>query len=239
MFGSIYEQLSQQNNPTRTQRGFRRYCPVCQSFSSKFEPFGKPARPHAKCAVCGALERHRLMMYYLQQVLADNHPTKTMLHFAPLPALRSRFRHQQSWHYVTVDYIDPNVDAHVDITNLPYVTGYFDVVICSHVLEHIPDDYRALREVARVTSAGGRAVFMVPLNRERTLEAVHASAQERQRLFDNPYHVRDYGWDITERMEQAGFSVQVLYPHDVLSPLQRWLSAPYHADYLLIASKQR
>lgn len=45
---------------------------------------------------------------------------------------------------------------------LPFPGGSFDVVVCSEVLEHIPDYRLALREIARVTKPGGRLGVSVP-----------------------------------------------------------------------------
>ncbi len=241
MYGSIFRELQYtRSNPVERLRhfGLRRYCPVCRAFSAKFQPFGVPRRPDARCPVCGSLERHRLLWHYLTQTLLPSRTgTQTFLHFAPLPIFRDRFSRMRGVEYVTADIIDPDVHVHLSLPDMPARAAAFDIVLCSHVLEHIPDDAHAMREIWRVTAPGGVAVFMVPLNRETTLEGVHLSADERQRLYGNPYHVRDYGWDIVQRLEASGFAVTMLRPGDVLSAVQRLLYAPNERDYIFVAQK--
>lgn len=238
MHGSIFSEL-QYNRGSLANRlrhfGLRRYCPICKSFSAKFEPFGVPRRPDARCPVCGSLERHRLLWHYLtQSLLPSRTGTQSFLHFAPLPIFRGRFSHMRGIAYLTADIIDPDVDIHLSLPDMPTRTAAFDIVLCSHVLEHIPDDAHAIREIRRVTAPGGVAVFMVPLNRQTTLEGVHLSADERQQLYDNPYHVRDYGWDIVERLEAGGFAVTVLRLGDVLNRVQQQLYAPNARDFIFV-----
>ncbi|MFL5906651.1 MAG: class I SAM-dependent methyltransferase [Solirubrobacterales bacterium] len=135
-----------------------------------------------------------------------------MLHFAPEPALATRLR-KAAGNYVSVD-IDrsrsPSVVA--DITELPFDDASFDLVLCSHVLEHVPDDGRAMREMNRVLRSAGVALIQSPVNyeMEKTLEAPGVtSPEERERLFSQPDHVRVYGRDLRDRLEAAGFVVSV------------------------------
>jgi SAM-dependent methyltransferase len=242
MHGTVFEALPYRGQ-TLSRRlryfGLRRYCPVCASWSSGFAPFGFPVRQNARCKICGALERHRMLWHYLRRVAGlKQGGQKRLLHFAPVPVLRDKFEALPTVTYLTADRYDPHVNARLDITRLPIADNSVDIVICSHVLEHIPDDRCAMSEIGRILTADGQALFMVPFTRSLTLEALDADPQERERLFNNPYHVRDYGWDLLLRLAESGFEVAVVHPYDVLTPLQVALFAPLKTDYIFVGRKQ-
>jgi len=96
----------------------------------------------------------------------------------------------------------------LDLTNIPFIDNSFDSIICNHVLEHIQDDKIAIKELFRVLKPNGWAIIQVPIepNREKTLEDTSAiSPTEREKIFGQSDHVRRYGHDFRERLEQAGF----------------------------------
>jgi len=98
----------------------------------------------------------------------------------------------------------------MDITNIQFPDGSFDVIYCSHVLEHIPDDSRAMRELSRVLNPDGWAILQVPIHGDKTHEGLSiVDPAERERLFGQPDHVRSYGLDFRDRLVSAGFSVTV------------------------------
>ncbi len=99
----------------------------------------------------------------------------------------------------------------MDITDIQYSDNSFDVILCSHVLEHIMDDHKALSELFRVLKPGGRwTIIQVPIFREKTFEdPLGKSPEERQRFFGQYDHVRSYGRDFKDQLEAAGFSVKV------------------------------
>lgn len=114
--------------------------------------------------------------------------------------------------YVSADLALPFATVKVDITHLPFDDHDFDAVVCLHVLEHIPDDRRAMSEIFRVMKPGSWAIMMVPMDKSRptTLEdPTIVSPQERLRLYGQEDHVRFYGADFTERLRQAGFTVTI------------------------------
>ena len=111
--------------------------------------------------------------------------------------------------------LDPaqDVDLRLDITALELPDDAFDAVICSHVLEHVPDDAAAMRELRRITAPGGFTLVMVPLalDRATTYEDPSVTAPDaRRRAFLQHDHVRLYAPDIADRLGDAGFDVEVV-----------------------------
>lgn len=191
-------------------------CPICLAEFDDYVGFKNRAR--ARCPSCNSLERHRTSWLYLRQrTPLFTRPTR-FLHFAPEPAMRARIRG-----YLTIDYtatsFDPDRPAEgVDIQDLPYVNESFDLIYCSHVLEHVPDDRRAMRELRRVLAPDGLAVIMVPTrNRAKTYEdASITSPEARAKHFGRFDHLRWYGRDFVERLRDAGFRVETEYFTDTL-----------------------
>ena len=116
--------------------------------------------------------------------------------------------------YNTADMSMPGVDCHVDITALPFEDGSFDFFICSHVLEHIVHDRRALSEIFRITRQDGRGILMVPISLgiERSVEGTgNESPEERWRLFGQNDHVRLYAHDdFVSKIIETGFHLTEL-----------------------------
>ncbi len=197
--------------------GHARRCPVCGKSSRKFLCFGDLKRRDARCPRCGSLERHRLAWLYFTRMtdLFDGRRRK-MLHIAPEPCLASRMRRRLDDGYLSADMEDPAAMVRMDVTAIPFPGESFDVVFCSHVLEHVADDRKALREFFRVLKPGGWAVLLVPVNAPRTMEdPAIVDRDERKRIFGQEDHVRRYGPDYVERVERAGFTVRVVRPEDV------------------------
>jgi SAM-dependent methyltransferase len=201
-------------------RGQGRWCPVCAQSSRKFRPGGTFPRSDAKCPRCGSLERHRLAWLYLTQRtdLFDRRP-KRVLHIAPEQCFEGRFRARLRDGYLSADLLDPHVMERMDITRIGYPAETFDVVYCSHVLEHVPDDRQALREFRRVLKPTGWAILLVPITANRSFEdPTIATASERLRVFGQEDHVRRYGPDYVDRLREAGFAVNVTKGSDMVSP---------------------
>jgi SAM-dependent methyltransferase len=132
-----------------------------------------------------------------------------VLHVAPEPGIERRLREVSGIQYVSTD-IDPGAAmVPADLTELPFEDERFDVVLCNHVLEHVPADVAAMRELRRVLARGGYAVMQHPIDagRARTLEDWSVvEPVERERVFFQSDHVRIYGRDFADRLEQAGFT---------------------------------
>ena len=178
---------------------------------------------HAKsCPVCTSMERHRWVWIFLntQSNLFDRTPKK-MLHIAPERPFTSLFRKIPNMDYLSGDLCPGRAMECIDITRIQYSDESFDVIYCSHVLEHVPDDTKAIQEFYRVLGRDGWALVVVPVLREETFEDWSVTEPEdRLRVFRHPEHVRICGRDYKDRFEAAGFSVEVIDPEDVLSEEQ-------------------
>lgn len=199
--------------------GNNAYCPICKKNSRKFLPFGlTEKRDNAECVHCHSLERHRFLWLYLtQKTDLFNDKSRKMLHVAPEPVFEKLFSKQIGKGYLTADLNNPKAMVMMDITNIPYPNQTFDVIYCSHVLEHVVDDRQAMREFFRVLKDDGWAILLVPIGREKTYEDPSITdPQERLKHFGQDDHVRIYGYDYIDRLREAGFYVEVTKVEDMV-----------------------
>lgn len=195
-------------------KGNRFTDPIDGKSFRKLLPYGyKKQRPNALSPSTLSLERHRLMWLYLREetdfFTKDNQ--QNVLHIAPEQCFYKRFRKQKNLDYLTSDLDSPLADVRADICNLPFEDNEFDVIFCNHVLEHIPDDEKAIAELYRVMKPGGWGIFQVPqdINRKETFEDDSiTNKEERTRIFGQYDHVRVYGLDYFDRLREAGFTVK-------------------------------
>ncbi|MPY76081.1 MAG: methyltransferase domain-containing protein [Alphaproteobacteria bacterium] len=192
-------------------RGHAKHCPVCRQAFGHYPSFGLDRRRNARCPGCGSLERHRFLWLYLERALGLPGRRLSILHIAPEPCIRNRLAGAPHLCYAAIDLYRPDAPLKMDATRLAFPDRCFDLVICSHVLEHVTDDRKALAEMARVLRPGGRAMILVPLDLRRPAtheDAGAASAEQRLAAFGHPYHVRLCGADYGERIGDAGFAVR-------------------------------
>lgn len=197
--------------------GARRACPVCGRTAGQFRPAGRPPRADAQCPWCRALERHRLLWLFLvrRTDLFDGTPRR-VLHVAPEPALEARLAAALGNGYLTADLDPTRAMVRMDLTDIPEDDATFDVIYCSHVLEHIPDDRKAIAECFRVLKPGGWAILLVPICGDTIVEdPTITDPRERERRFGQHDHVRIYGRDYVTRLAGAGFDVETVTPRDL------------------------
>lgn len=157
-----------------------------------------------------SLERHRLLWLYLQRKTDFFKASLRVLHIAPEQAFYRKFKEQTNLQYITSDLYSPLADVKADICDLPFEDEQFDVIFCNHVLEHIPDDAQAMRELYRVLSKGGWGIFQVPQELERAetfSDDTITDPKERARIFGQYDHVRIYGKDYFDKLRSIGFEV--------------------------------
>lgn len=212
------------------------YCNLCKSRDVKFLDFNK--RQEVQCSSCKSLERHRMSgIYFESNPIESNF---VVLHIAP-ELITYQYLSSKSLNYESGDlfpqlYKDiPNVKK-MDLTALPHGNETFDFVYASHILEHIPEDKKAINEIFRVTKKNGSALIMVPqdLRRETTYEDFSiTSPQDRLKHFGQTDHVRWYGRDFSQRLIDAGFNVKIYYHPKITSVA---IKLPAH-EYIQISNK--
>jgi SAM-dependent methyltransferase len=207
-----------------------RYCIGCSNHVGRFLPYrrgsrGRPALMRALdmvgsdvdnfcCPRCGAHDRERHLLLYLRaSALQTKFESSTVLHFAPEPVLARRIAETKPSQYVKCDLHPQSRDlVKVDMLDIPFGAETFDFLIANHVLEHVDDDLRALREIRRVLKIGGHAILQTPYSAKlmRTWQDP-GIADERARLeaFGQEDHVRLYGSDIFERFCSTGLLSKV------------------------------
>ena len=179
----------------------------------KFLPYGYGnQRKNALSPSTLSLERHRLMWLFLKDETNFFNSTKKLkvLHIAPEQCFLDLFKKQKNLEYITSDLESPIADIKADICDLPFKENEFDVVFCNHVLEHIPDDTKAMQELYRVMKKGGFGVFQIPqdLSRDATFEDNSITDKdERAKIFGQYDHVRVYGKDYFNKLRSVGFKV--------------------------------
>jgi SAM-dependent methyltransferase len=199
--------------------GWQRYCPICQRPARKFGVAGYIARQDASCLHCNSLERHRLVWLYFQQKTdLFNGQSKKMLHVAPEAVFEKLLKARLGSAYLTADLDPTRAMIQMDVTNIQFPAESFDVIYCSHVLEHVPDDRQAMREFFRVLKSDGWAILLVPITAEITFEDPSITdPNDRLKFFGQEDHVRCYGFDYPERLSEAGFQVEIISPADFLT----------------------
>ncbi|PZD79714.1 class I SAM-dependent methyltransferase [Mesonia sp. K7] len=186
-----------------------------------FLPYGyQKQRPNVLSPSTLSLERHRLLWLYLQRKTNFFTEKAKMLHFAPEQAFYERFKKMENLDYTTTDLNSPLADVKADICNLPFEDNTYNIILCNHVLEHIPDDHKAMQELYRILKPGGYAILQVPQdnNRKHTFEDNSITdKKERTKIFGQYDHVRVYGLDYFKKLEAVGFDVKQVRLSEQLS----------------------
>jgi SAM-dependent methyltransferase len=202
---------------TAAMRGDRVHCPCCGSSFRQFKAHA--GVPDRICWMCGSAERHRLVTHYLDAHAELMRPGMSILHIAPERALSRRLCRIPDVRYIGGDLHAEYGTVPIDVTDIQFKDAMFDAVLCSHVLEHVPDDRKAMAEIRRVLKPSGWALLLVPYVHDEVTdeEPTIADPEEQLRRFGQVDHVRRYGWDYVSRLEEAGFSVEVIRSDTLLS----------------------
>ncbi|MGW9685533.1 class I SAM-dependent methyltransferase [Flagellimonas sp. 2504JD1-5] len=192
-------------------KGKKHIDPIDGKSFRKFLPYGyENPRENVLSPSTLSLERHRLLWLFLKTETDFFTKKLSLLHFAPEQAFYKRFKKLKHLSYTTTDLNSPLADVKADICNLPFDDDSFDVILCNHVLEHIPDDTKAMQELYRVLKPGGWGVLQIPqdLNRDKTFEDDSITdKKERTQIFGQYDHVRIYGRDYFDKLRRIGFQV--------------------------------
>jgi SAM-dependent methyltransferase len=126
-----------------------------QSVGSDTENFG--------CYYCNCNDRERhLFMFFDKISFWDNFINTRILHFAPEPPLSQRIEQLSPVEYIKCDLFPKNDWRKIDVTKIDFEDNYFDILICNHVIEHIPNYLLALQEISRVLKVNSIAILQTP-----------------------------------------------------------------------------
>lgn len=180
-------------------------CPACGHRSRRFEPGGTDGRANARCLRCGSLERHRAFWLFVEARLSSGRRSARILVVSP-DVFMDREAPRRGWDYLSVDLEPGQAMRRMDLTALDLPDDDRDLLIAYHVLEHIPDDRAAMREIARGLRPGGTALIEVPLEGDETDERfIDGPMGDLVRHYGQADHVRMYGRrDFERRLEESG-----------------------------------
>jgi SAM-dependent methyltransferase len=191
-------------------------CNICGSHFSRFSDFG--SRPSVLCPTCFSLERHRLQYAYLSQHSGIFTDALKVLHFAPEKCLHEKISQNKKLEYETADLLIQFIDIievkpkhQMSITDIKFPDNHFDIILCNHVLEHVPDDKKAMTELLRVLKPGGFGILQVPINlkSDDIQEDMSLSTADRAKYYGSPDHLRFYAEKgYMQRLREAGFQVE-------------------------------
>ncbi len=192
-------------------KGNKVECNVCEHTFRKFLPYGNQGLDNRLCPNCLSLERHRLLWKYLHEETGLFSERLKVLHLAPEQPFIKRFRALKNLDYTTADLVSPLADVRTDIRNMhQFADNSFDFFMANHVMEHIDEEQKALKEIFRILKPGGTAILQVPMayNQSVTDEDLNITdPREREKRFGQYDHVRQYGLDYPMRLRKAGFEV--------------------------------
>jgi SAM-dependent methyltransferase len=196
----------------RMLRGSERECPCC---GGRFRRMSRRriAGFGGICPRCRSHRRHRAIVLLLDRGELTG---RRLLHFAPEPLFDRFFAERPEFERVTADLYAP-ADLRLDITHMDLPDDSFDLILCSHVLEHVPDDRAAISELRRVLRPGGTALVLTPYRPDRpTYEDPSITKPvDRMVAFGQQDHVRIYGSDLRLRLREPGFEVDDRTPAEL------------------------
>jgi hypothetical protein len=187
------------------------------------------------CPRCGSHARHRGLAIFLRQYLGAHARGGAIpvLHFAPERGIAASLAANPRLFYVTLDMARHAVSARGDIGAIPFRSGAFELIICCHVLEHLPADAPALSEIARALKPGAAALIMVPMRPGWENMPTMEFGAPQPRLSD---HWRLYGSDVAQRIAAAGLTCTGVRFSSFLTPEQRQLYQS-DEDIIFVGSK--
>lgn len=227
--------------------GIKYKCPFCGFHSKDLFPIGidnptikryqiiGAGLRNAGCPKCASTDRERLVYTYLKQELNIFRKSKTrVLHIAPEMIIANQFIAHGFKKYTCGDFYAEGQHAdyskdfvkHMDVQDLPFADNSFDLIICNHVLEHVFDEKKAMRELFRVLAKDGRAILQVPISPilEKTIsDPSITDGTILEEKFGQRDHVRLFGKDYAEILESCGFLVEriklhIRYPKFAFNP---------------------
>jgi len=218
-------------------KGGNVFCNVCESSFLTFLPAGDEPRAHTRCPRCLSIDRQRQLWHVIKPNIMQQ---TRVLHISPEKGLSSRIRKFNGIVYYAIDYFTegynyPSYVQKMSLLDLKFENNSFDLIICSHVLEHIQDDKQAIKELFRVLNEKGVCYIIVPHFEELSETYENAriiSPEERIKHFGQHDHVRKYGLDIQDKFIKAGFNVNKTTGVENMSQNEKLKYGFLHAEYI-------
>lgn len=206
------------------------YCNICGSEFFAWEYIGEDyeifqnksiagaGRRRGGCTVCGSYDRARFVydiMGNFTEIFSGN--ADRILHFAPESIISDKLRKMYGEQYISADIMDGRADVVADITKLQFDNEQFEYIICNHVMEHVYEEEKAFSEIRRCLKPEGFFIFSTPICwSQKTYEDNDVTtAYDRIKYYGQEDHVRLYGNDIVDRIEEFGFDVNLLHCHEI------------------------
>jgi len=195
-------------------------CPCCGKTFDRFIDFNitednnydrfKDTYKRKICPYCFAAPRHRIICYYLDK--NNQMSNGDIIMFGAEYSIRKWFD-KKGYQYTMADLFDPTADVKVDIQNTPFPNEKWGLIVCNHVLEHVNDYKKALKELKRILKKDGILELTVPT--DRSFETCYedpciVNKEERIRVFGQGDHMRIFGNDFEKTLTDLGFLVEVI-----------------------------
>jgi len=197
------------------------FCPFCKKSFRQFKDYEghyyikevlvDHFTKNALCPICHSDMRHRFVFQFLKEHTPLFYKPTRILHFAPEPLIEDELRKIASIDYITCDLNPPKEknSVNIDMTNISFPDASFDAFLNIHVLEHIEDDHKAIRELYRILKVGGWGVIAIPIYGDITFEVANLDSEGRTRMYGIDQHVRLNGLDFFEKLQDVGFNVKI------------------------------
>jgi SAM-dependent methyltransferase len=200
--------------------GNRYVCPCCEFRLRAFTAGGASlrSRPSGYCPRCSSKARHRRIWVFLAEKTNLFTVPMRLLEVSPHYSFSRRWIRMRNLRFLGAGLSSgPHIGLRMDLIATPLGSETFDAILCVHVLEEIPDDRAAMQELFRLVKPGGWVLVSVPTRMDQETYEDHSisTPKGRRRAFGEEAHVRIYGHDLTQRLEQCGFRVEVDLAADV------------------------
>jgi SAM-dependent methyltransferase len=220
-------------------------CPICGAGYFKFETYNN--RKNAICFNCFSMERDRLHYVFLKEhTTLFDHTKKKLIHFAPEKSLYNYIKSYQNIDYYTADLMvtlnarfQARPEYVMSVTDIEFDDNSFDFLICSHVLDDVDDDARAIAEIYRVLKKKGRALISVPVDTSNlaTIE-FYENEKLKKELNIGAENKRIYGSDIIDLLAIPGFEVRKITASEILDNSQIDRYSVREKDIFFICEKR-
>jgi len=195
------------------------------------------------CMYCWSNDRERhLFMYFDKLGIWEKMSGANVLHIAPEKHLLTKITNCEPQIYIKGDLFPSKPDfVKIDCTIIPYSDGYFDIVICNHVLEHIDDDIKAMSEIHRVLCVGGLAVLQTPFSSllfNSFIDENINTPELKLKFYGQEDHVRLYGNDLFRKLERVGFKIKIIKNESYFSDTECFYHGVNKKEDLILVEKQ-